>query len=481
MLLLTSMVGSMANECWTKIFAAELIAFVFLLVFVVHRPYRRGYHYYMQIMSMVMPCATMAWASTGGWERAHEAAYDITGEEESDGWSMTALHLAVLIPPALLFLFTVVSTLFVMRKIRRHRPGDSPMPSRAGEASQAKMADDTPDEWSDPEDNNVTPNISQSQLTAKEGGDADGVQAQAITRKRKGKKKRRRLKTGKKRKRRKKKKVVEPEPSWSSWSSLSSSSSSSSSEDDDKDNDDGESGGGEEAPTPPKPAKTLPKSSSFIRHETARKHWRAAGMATRFAPRARATQQAHRASEERERAPRPVDADEMSVASLGPASRKKKHKHHHRRSSNHGGESSRHHGHRHRSHRSGDEHGRTQSRARSTRSGMRSKGSIHKLKAQIEKEKQRRASMAGGGDGGGAGAPSGQQRRKKRGKRRSTMTAKEATEGRHKGNHVKHTTTTALQSVPESPRSATPKRRQSISESQAQHRAIMRKSRSSKV
>ena len=79
MLLLTSFVGFVAQNCWFKILSAQVMALAFLVLFLTWRPYRRSSHNLLQTIVLVTPVLAMAWASAGGWENER------AGEPEAPG------------------------------------------------------------------------------------------------------------------------------------------------------------------------------------------------------------------------------------------------------------------------------------------------------------------------------------------------------------------------------------------------------------
>ena len=58
-LLLTSTIGLFGATCYFKILAAQLISLVFLVVFLIERPYRKRIHHLMQCMVMLVPVLAM--------------------------------------------------------------------------------------------------------------------------------------------------------------------------------------------------------------------------------------------------------------------------------------------------------------------------------------------------------------------------------------------------------------------------------------
>ena len=87
-LLLTSLIGRLAEECWTKLFVAQILAVLFLCVFLWHRPYKKASHNMMQALAMLAPILSLGWAFAGGWQEAEGHAE----EEDSayDGWCVSS-------------------------------------------------------------------------------------------------------------------------------------------------------------------------------------------------------------------------------------------------------------------------------------------------------------------------------------------------------------------------------------------------------
>ena len=57
-LLLSSTIGFLANSCWMKMVAAQLVALAFLVVFVIAKPYKRNAHFVLQLLAMSVPVAS---------------------------------------------------------------------------------------------------------------------------------------------------------------------------------------------------------------------------------------------------------------------------------------------------------------------------------------------------------------------------------------------------------------------------------------
>ena len=116
-LLLTSCVGFLARSCMLKVLAAQLIALAYLVLFVAHRPYRRSQHQMQQMISMLLPVVTMGWVSAGGWEQSHRDTLGVTQDTEDDTtfdvMTIVVLHVAILLPPVLSAVFTLVSSIFI--------------------------------------------------------------------------------------------------------------------------------------------------------------------------------------------------------------------------------------------------------------------------------------------------------------------------------------------------------------------------------
>ena len=72
--LLSATIGFIASSCWYQLFAAQFIAFGFLVLFLWTRPYRRSTLNVLQLVGLVLPCVALMNVSTGGWERAALAA-----------------------------------------------------------------------------------------------------------------------------------------------------------------------------------------------------------------------------------------------------------------------------------------------------------------------------------------------------------------------------------------------------------------------
>ena len=90
-LFLTSCVGFLASRCWMKLLAAQVIAHSFLVVFLLRTPYRRLSHNFMQIIAMLIPVLSLAWAAAGGWEHQWEKMHEEEAEP-TGAWSMVALR-----------------------------------------------------------------------------------------------------------------------------------------------------------------------------------------------------------------------------------------------------------------------------------------------------------------------------------------------------------------------------------------------------
>ena len=128
-LMLTSTIGFLAKTCWMKMVAAQIIALVFLVVFMVYRPYRKKLHFQMQMVAMAVPVASMAWGLAGGWEATTMICRNRDEEKEKDALTydaviMLALHLAMVVPPALMALFSVLSMMWTLTKAWKHRLHD---------------------------------------------------------------------------------------------------------------------------------------------------------------------------------------------------------------------------------------------------------------------------------------------------------------------------------------------------------------------
>ena len=127
-LLLSSTVGIWARDCWAKELMALFIALIFLLIFLHFRPYRRSSHTRMQSVAMVVPIASMAWALAGGWENEYEKNHLSTMKSNGidkaddtfsyDSVSMVILHGFIIVPPLLMALFTLLSSLYVWKRTK---------------------------------------------------------------------------------------------------------------------------------------------------------------------------------------------------------------------------------------------------------------------------------------------------------------------------------------------------------------------------
>ena len=123
-LILTSCIGLTAKSCWHQILAAQIIALVFLLIFAHHRPYRRSKHRNLHILAQVVPIVTLGWMLCGGWEKWKLEAQGAMARDVGEGYDMTAmlvLHLALVVPPLLFGLHSLVSSFVVWRLAKRER------------------------------------------------------------------------------------------------------------------------------------------------------------------------------------------------------------------------------------------------------------------------------------------------------------------------------------------------------------------------
>ena len=116
MLLLTSTMGFMARECSSKLLAACIISVMFLVVFLLMRPYRKNFHTLFELLAIAAPIMSMAWAQAGLAEHFATQASDTSLREVSayDAWTMVILHVALILPPILMALFTVASSVWVV-------------------------------------------------------------------------------------------------------------------------------------------------------------------------------------------------------------------------------------------------------------------------------------------------------------------------------------------------------------------------------
>ena len=152
-LLLTSTIGFVAesDHCWMKILCAQVIALAFLVLFLMQSPYRRSSHRILQTISMVIPIISLSWAAAGGWEKKYydaeggkaEASFGAAGLS-FDAWAVVALHGLLLLPPALIAVFTVGSSVRVWMETRRmmaDRSGElHDVPKRRPVAKRPKKA-----------------------------------------------------------------------------------------------------------------------------------------------------------------------------------------------------------------------------------------------------------------------------------------------------------------------------------------------------
>ena len=130
--ILTSLIGVLSKSCWMKLFSAQIVATVFLCIFLYCRPCtfyqiaitldsdlvvltlacvlffycadRRSSHNLMQGLAMVAPVMSMGWGLAGGWEAVEVdggSAEAHSDKEESayDGIAMVALHVTLIAPP----------------------------------------------------------------------------------------------------------------------------------------------------------------------------------------------------------------------------------------------------------------------------------------------------------------------------------------------------------------------------------------------
>ena len=119
-LLLTSCIGFFGRSCETKVLIAQVIALVFLVVFLLHRPYRNPLHHHAQVFAMLLPLAALAYAGAGGYERASdrlvaaERSHAIDDADKSyDRVALVLLHVALASPVFLSAVFTLGSLLLV--------------------------------------------------------------------------------------------------------------------------------------------------------------------------------------------------------------------------------------------------------------------------------------------------------------------------------------------------------------------------------
>ena len=128
-LLLTSCVGFLAMTCWMKIFVAQFISVVFMVLFLVVHPYRRGFHRTLQLLSMFAPVVALTWSLAGGWEKWYkEFLDDPTTVEEALAYDTTVvviMHAVVLVVPLAMSLFTMFSTLFFWLRAKRTTTEDT--------------------------------------------------------------------------------------------------------------------------------------------------------------------------------------------------------------------------------------------------------------------------------------------------------------------------------------------------------------------
>ena len=143
-LLLSSTIGLFADSCWLKIMAAQMISLIFLVTFLLNRPYRRSSHHFLQVLAMLSPMVSCTWAAAGGWQKDHELAFPLERNLPPDGHALVALHVALLAAPVCVALFTLASTVVVWAGMKRLKKEAARAQDRQGEGDElaAAMSDD---------------------------------------------------------------------------------------------------------------------------------------------------------------------------------------------------------------------------------------------------------------------------------------------------------------------------------------------------
>ena len=121
LLLLTSCVGFFSRSCYIKLLVALIIALAFLVIFLWHRPYRRGFHNLIQGLGMTAPIVGLSYAFAGGWEEAAAECgiHDVEKSVAYDSVSLAVVHFILIAPPIVMGLFTICATFWTWRQAKK--------------------------------------------------------------------------------------------------------------------------------------------------------------------------------------------------------------------------------------------------------------------------------------------------------------------------------------------------------------------------
>ena len=114
-LLLTSFIGFMSSSCEIKMVVAQIIGMAFFGLFLWLRPYRRKSNNIAQAVTMVVPIVGMSYALAGRGLAKDEATPGNDSDASFDTIALVVLHSVLILPPIVMGIFSVFSTLWVWR------------------------------------------------------------------------------------------------------------------------------------------------------------------------------------------------------------------------------------------------------------------------------------------------------------------------------------------------------------------------------